>query len=65
VLLSVAAHRAVGFHHASLTDAWHRGQQRWSRLSTAARVVTVADTGHYIQLDHPDVVTDEITRLLP
>jgi pimeloyl-ACP methyl ester carboxylesterase len=50
---------------ARLTDVWDSGQQQWSQLSTASRVVSVEDTSHYIQLDHPDVVIDEITRLLP
>lgn len=50
---------------ARLTDAWDRGQQQWSQLSTAARVLSLEDTGHNIQLDHPNVVTDEIARLLP
>ena len=50
---------------ARLTDVWDRGQQQWSQLSTASRVVSVEDTSHYIQLDHPDVVIDEIVRLLP
>jgi pimeloyl-ACP methyl ester carboxylesterase len=50
---------------ARLTDKWNHGQQQWSGLSTAAHVVSVADTGHHIQLDQPAVVIDEITRLLP
>ncbi len=50
---------------ARLTDVWDQGQQRWSELSTAGRVVSVADTSHHIQLDQPGVVIDEITRLLP
>ena len=50
---------------ARLTDVWDTGQQQWSQLSTASRVVPVENTSHYIQLDHPDVVIDEIARLLP
>ena len=50
---------------ARLTDVWDRGQQQWSRLSTAGRVVSVDETGHYIQFDRPEIVIDEITRLLP
>ena len=34
-------------------------------LSSAAQLVTVDDTGHYIQLDRPDVAIAEIQRLLP
>lgn len=48
-----------------LTDGWDQGQQRWSQLSTASHLVPVADSSHYIQLDHPDLVIDQIVRLLP
>jgi pimeloyl-ACP methyl ester carboxylesterase len=48
-----------------LTDVWNRGQQYWSQLSTAARVIPVEDASHQIQLDHPDLVIAEIARLLP
>jgi pimeloyl-ACP methyl ester carboxylesterase len=48
-----------------LTDTWNLGQRHWSRLSTGSRLVPVDDTSHDIQLDHPDVVIDEVTRLLP
>ena len=34
-------------------------------LSSAAQLVTVEDTGHYIQLDRPDAVIAEIQKLLP
>jgi pimeloyl-ACP methyl ester carboxylesterase len=50
---------------ARLTDLWNQGQQQWRRLSSAAHVVSVDNTSHHIQLDRPDVVIDEITRLLP
>ena len=50
---------------ARLTDAWNLGQQQWGHLSSASRMVPVADTSHDIQLDHPDVVVDEIVRFLP
>jgi len=50
---------------ARLTDVWNQGQQRWSQLSTGSRLVPVDETSHDIQLDHPDVVIDEILRLLP
>ncbi len=48
-----------------LNDAWNQGQQTWMALSSNARLVSVDDTGHNIQIDQPDVVIDEITRLLP
>ncbi len=50
---------------ARLTDVWDQGQQRWLGLSTEAQLVSVEDTSHSIQLDRPDVVIQEITRLLP
>lgn len=50
---------------ARLTDVWDRGQHQWSQLSTAGRVVSVRDTSHAIQLDHPDLVVDEVALLLP
>jgi pimeloyl-ACP methyl ester carboxylesterase len=48
-----------------LADAWDRGQRQWSQLSTGSRLVPVEDSSHDIQLDHPDVVIDQIVRLLP
>jgi pimeloyl-ACP methyl ester carboxylesterase len=49
---------------ARLTDVWNQGQRQWSRLSSAAHVVSVEHTSHHIQLDQPGVVIAEITRLL-
>ena len=48
-----------------LDDVWNQGQQHWMSLSSAAQLVTVEDTGHYIQLDRPDAVIAEIQKLLP
>jgi pimeloyl-ACP methyl ester carboxylesterase len=48
-----------------LTDAWNAGQARWAQMSTASRLVPVPDSGHYVQIDHPDLVVDEIKRLVP
>lgn len=50
---------------ARLTEQWNRGQQAWAALSNDSHVVTVDHTSHDIQLDRPQVVIDEITRLLP
>ncbi len=47
-----------------ITEAWDAGQQIWARLSSAAQVVSIADSGHDIQLDHPDLVIEQIIRLL-
>ncbi len=48
-----------------LTEAWDQGQQQWSQLSTHSHLVPVENSSHDIQIDHPDVVTDQIIRLLP
>lgn len=50
---------------ARLDDVWNQGQQHWMSLSSVAQLVTVDDTGHYIQLDRPDAVIAEIQKLLP
>jgi pimeloyl-ACP methyl ester carboxylesterase len=50
---------------ARLTEAWNKGQRDWRALSANARLVSVEDTSHHIQIDRPDVVIDEIARLLP
>ncbi len=50
---------------AHLVDVWNDGQQRWVALSSSARLLPVEDTGHYIQLDQPAVVIDEVLALLP
>ena len=49
---------------ARLNEVWNMGQRTWARLSSAARPVSVADTSHYIQLDQPAIVIDEIEQLL-
>jgi pimeloyl-ACP methyl ester carboxylesterase len=48
-----------------LQEVWNQGQEHWTSLSSAAQLVTVNDTGHYIQLDRPDAVIAEIQKLLP
>jgi pimeloyl-ACP methyl ester carboxylesterase len=47
-----------------LTSAWTEGQAHWASLSSAATLVTVADTGHNIQIAQPAVVVDQISALL-
>lgn len=49
---------------APLADAWRDGQARWASLSSASTVVPVGDTGHVIQFDQPDAVTDQVLALL-
>ena len=50
---------------ARLTETWNQGQRDWMRLSTAAHLVAVDRTSHHIELDQPEIVIEEITRLLP
>jgi pimeloyl-ACP methyl ester carboxylesterase len=47
-----------------LNDVWAEGVETWAALSAAAKVVTVTDTGHWIQLERPDVVLREVGALL-
>ena len=67
-VVTAARHPFPGLDPAEATrleDVWNQGQQHWMSLSSAAQLVTVDDTGHYIQLDRPDVAIAEIQRLLP
>jgi pimeloyl-ACP methyl ester carboxylesterase len=48
-----------------LNDTWNDGQRDWATLSTRATLVTVPDTGHYIQLDQPSTVIEQLELLLP
>ena len=50
---------------ARLNEVWDDGQQGWLSLSSDAHLVSVDNTGHYIQLDRPDVTLSEIQGLLP
>ena len=47
-----------------LNEAWGEGVDTWAALSPTSKVVTVTDTGHNIQLEHPDVVVREVSALL-
>jgi pimeloyl-ACP methyl ester carboxylesterase len=50
---------------ARLTKIWNTGVARWAALSTASKVVSVRDVGHYIQGERPGVVINEVTELIP
>ena len=66
-VVTAAAHPYAGLDAdelAHLTDVWNTGQQAWASLSSVGHVVTVADTGHDIQLDQPAAVIDQIQKLL-
>jgi pimeloyl-ACP methyl ester carboxylesterase len=48
---------------ARVNEEWNAGQNHWVSLSSA-QLVQVDDTGHYIQVDRPDVVIEQIDALL-
>ena len=48
-----------------LDTLWNEGVERWAGLSSSSDVVTVEDTGHPIELDQPQLVIDELLKLLP
>ena len=48
-----------------LDTVWAEGVERWAALSSSSNVVSVEDTGHDIELDQPDLVVEELPRLLP
>jgi pimeloyl-ACP methyl ester carboxylesterase len=47
-----------------LAGVWTDGQAHWASLSSAAKLITVADTSHNIQIDQPAVVVAQISALL-
>jgi pimeloyl-ACP methyl ester carboxylesterase len=49
---------------ARLDTAWTQGADRWAALSSASAVVSVDGTGHLIQIERPDLVIDEVNKLL-
>jgi pimeloyl-ACP methyl ester carboxylesterase len=69
VTVMTAAHRTwPGLAARELTrlDAvWAEGVSRWAALSANSTTLTVEKTGHYIQIEHPDVVVNALTQLLP
>jgi pimeloyl-ACP methyl ester carboxylesterase len=50
--------------NARLDDVWHAGQDHWLTLSPTARLVTVGNTGHNIQIDQPGAVVTQIEQLI-
>jgi pimeloyl-ACP methyl ester carboxylesterase len=45
-------------------DAWQQMQEELGRLSTSGRRVVAKNSGHYIQLDRPDLVVDAVRRVV-
>jgi pimeloyl-ACP methyl ester carboxylesterase len=57
-----------GLAHSELTrldTVWSDGVDRWAGLSAESTTIFVDDTGHYIQLDQPELVVDQVLALLP
>jgi pimeloyl-ACP methyl ester carboxylesterase len=50
---------------ARLDTEWAAGVERWAGLSSASNVVSVEDTGHHIEVDQPQLVVEELLKLLP
>ncbi len=48
---------------ASAERAWRDGHARLSRLSTGGTNRVVPNSGHFIQLDHPDAVIQQVLRI--
>jgi pimeloyl-ACP methyl ester carboxylesterase len=48
-----------------LDALWAEGQEHWATLSSSSTIVTVDDTGHHIEVDQPQLVIDELLKLLP
>ena len=68
IVVTAARHIYPGLaasEEARLTQVWDAGQQHWMSLSSSAQLVSVDNTSHDIQLDRPDLVIEQIQRLLP
>lgn len=66
VVVTAAQHPRPGLDPAvvvQLDAVWNRGQQHWAALSSNVKLMSIPDTGHYIQLDRPDVVIVAVLRL--
>ena len=42
-----------------------RARSRWASLSSSSSIVSVEHTGHHIELDQPQLVVQELVKLLP
>ena len=63
-----AAHRTdPGLAQSELTRldaAWAEGEDRWASLSSSASIISVENTGHHIELDQPQLVVEELLKLI-
>jgi pimeloyl-ACP methyl ester carboxylesterase len=48
-----------------LEAEWAAGMEDWAGLSPASSVVVVEDTGHHIEVDQPQLVIEQLLKLLP
>jgi pimeloyl-ACP methyl ester carboxylesterase len=64
---TASSHEFTGLDPAEATrlnDVWNAGQDHWTSLSSAARLVSVDNTSHYIQSDQPAIIIAQIQQLL-
>lgn len=54
---------AVPEYGPDLEQAWSLGQRKWLALSTHSALRTVADSGHYIYLEQPEVAVKAVQRV--
>ncbi|MGV9537430.1 alpha/beta fold hydrolase [Streptosporangium sandarakinum] len=54
---------AVPKYGPRLEKAWAEGQRKWLALSSAAKLSTAKDSGHYIYVDQPDLAVQAIERV--
>jgi pimeloyl-ACP methyl ester carboxylesterase len=67
VVVTAAEHPRPGLdpgEDARLDETWDAGQDAWAALSSDATILVVPDTGHYIHVDQPQVVIQQIQSLL-
>ncbi|MET7464017.1 alpha/beta fold hydrolase [Nonomuraea sp. NPDC005501] len=55
--------KAIPEYGSRLEKAWAVGQRKWLGLSSAAKLSTAANSGHYIYVDEPDVAVQAIERV--
>ena len=61
LVLSSDPAKALASHQQPLiVDAWERMQGNLARLSTRGRRIIAKGSGHYIQLDRPDLIEKEV-----
>ncbi len=65
ILIFSEAPAALAAHYpADVVHAWSRMQQNLLRLSTRSRQIIAKGSGHYIQLDRPELIEREAARFI-